>query len=148
MRYRWGGLPTALIPVFVAIAILGYVAGHSRSQGGSAEKLRTATSANAVVDRPPGWRPASGAPGIPGLAIVSPLVLAPDGDATHAGLVVGRLPRGELSPLPGRFVSSLGRLPSTEIVNLVEVEAYRYGNVSVPGFRPDADDLRHPEPRR
>lgn len=134
MRGYKRGLPTAVIPVLVAVAILGYVAGHSRSQGPSSEKLRTARTANAVIDYPAGWRPVAGAPGIPGLAIVRPMVLAPEGDAAHAGLLVGSLPRGELSPLPGRFVSSLRRLPDTAVVNLLEIQAYKYEHVSVPGF--------------
>jgi hypothetical protein len=134
MRYSERGLPVAVIPALVAVAILGYVVGHSRSQSASTQEPRTATSANVVIDYPAGWRPAAGAPGIPGLAIVRPLVLAPNGDAARAGLLVGALPRGEPSPLPGRFLASLRQLPYTQIVNLLELQAYRYANVSIPGF--------------
>jgi hypothetical protein len=134
MRGYGRGVPTAVIPVLVAVAILGYVAGHSGSKGPSSEKLRTARSANVVVDYPADWRPVDRAPAIPGLAIVRPIVLAPHGNAARAALLVGSLPRGELSPLPGRFVSSLRGLPDTEVVNLLEIQAYRYAHVNVPGF--------------
>jgi hypothetical protein len=134
MRDYGRGVPTAVIPLLVAVAILGYVAGHSGSRGPSSESLRTARSANVVVDYPAAWRPVDRAPAIPGLAIVRPIVLAPNGNAARAALLVGSLPRGELSPLPGRFVSSLPRLPDTEVVNLLEIQAYKYAHVDVPGF--------------
>jgi hypothetical protein len=134
MRGFGGGVPTAVIPVLVAVAVLGYVAGHSGSHGQSSEKLRTATSANVVVDYPAGWEPVARAPAIPSLAIVRPIVLAPHGNPANAALLVGSFPRGELSPLPGRFVSSLRRLPDTKVVNLLEIQAYKYDRVSVPGF--------------
>jgi hypothetical protein len=134
MRNSGRGLPTAVVPVLVAVAILGYVAGHSRSQGGSAEKQRTVSSASVVIDYPAGWRLASGAPRIAGLTIVRSKMLAPNGDAALAGLLVGSFPRGELAPLPGRFVSSLRRLPDTQIVSLLEIQAYKYAQLSVAGF--------------
>jgi hypothetical protein len=127
-------VPLGVLPVLVAVAILGYVAGHSRSQGVSTEKLRTASAANVVLDYPSTWRHASGDTGVPGLPIAHSIALAPDGNAAHAGLLVGALPRGELGPLPGRFIASMRALPETEVVNLQEVQAYRYANLSVPGF--------------
>ena len=135
MRLRDRRLPTALVPVFVAVAILGYVAGHSRAQGGAAaEKLRTAAGAHVVLDYPAGWRPATKAPGIPGLPIANPILLAPNGDAAHAGLLAGTLPRSQLSPLPGKFVASMRGLPETEVVDLLEIQAYRYERLKIPGF--------------
>jgi hypothetical protein len=134
MRLRDRRVPTALIPVFVAVAILGYVAGNAGSQSPSSEKLRTAASAHVVLDYPSSWRPATRGPGIPGLPIANPILLAPDGDAAHAGLLAGTLPRSELSPLPGKFVASMHVLPETEVVNLLEIQAYRYGRLSIPSF--------------
>ena len=66
MRGSYRGLPIAVVPALVAVAILGYIVGHARSQGASAETMRTAFAANVVLDYPSGWRPATGAPGIPG----------------------------------------------------------------------------------
>ncbi len=134
MRFRDRRLPTALVPVFVAVAILGYVAGHARSQGASSEKLRTAAGAHVVLDYPSGWRPATSGPGIPGLPIAHPILLAPHGDSAQAGLLAGTLPRTVLSPLPGKFVASMRRLPETEVVNLLEIQAYRYDRLSIPRF--------------
>jgi hypothetical protein len=134
VRYPARGLPTAVIPVLVAVAVLGYVAGHSRSQSDQAKDLRTLSSANVVLDYPPGWDRAAGAGGIPGLSIADPTLLAPGGDEAKAGLLVGAVPHGELGPLPRQFVAGLHRLPQTQIVNLVEAQAYRYGQTGVPGF--------------
>lgn len=134
MRYPGRGLPTAVIPVLVAVAVLGYVAGHSRSEGGPAGGLRTLSSANVVLDYPAGWKRAAGARGVPGLSIARPILLAPGGDEAKAGLLVGAVPHGELGPLPRRFVAGLNRLPQTQIVDLAEAQAYRYAQTSVPGF--------------
>jgi hypothetical protein len=122
------------VPLLLFVALLGYLAGHGRSHGPVPERLHSASVANVVLDYPSGWREVSGAPGIPGLAIANPIVLGPGGRSTHAGLLVGSLPRGELSPLPAQFVASLPRLPETDVVNLLEVQAYRYAQLSVPGF--------------
>jgi hypothetical protein len=134
MRLRDRRLPSALIPVFIAVAIVGYLIGSSRSQGASAEKLRTAAGAHVVLNYPPGWRPVRKGPGIPGLPITEPILLAPGGDAAQAGLLAGTLPPSELSPLPGKFVASMRELPETAVVNLVEIQAYRYERLSIPGF--------------
>jgi hypothetical protein len=134
MRGFGGAMPTAVIAVLVVVAILGYVAGHSGSHGRSSERLRTVTSANVVVNYPAGWGTVAGAPAIPGLAILHPIVLGPHGNAANAALLVGSLPRGEVGPLPRRFVSTLRQLPDTQVVNLLEIQAYRYDGVSVAGF--------------
>lgn len=133
MRYLDRRVPLGVIPVLVAVAILGYVAGHSRSQGAT-EELRTASAANVVLDYPSGWRRVGGDTQIPDLPIAHAIALAPDGESAHAGLLAGALPRGELSPLPGKFIVSMRALPETEVVNLQEVQAYRYARLSIPGF--------------
>jgi hypothetical protein len=61
-------------------------------------------------------------------------VLAPGGEASHAGLVAGQLAGGEASPLPPSFVASMSRLPTTAVVDLLEVQAYRYAQLAIPGF--------------
>jgi hypothetical protein len=149
MRYQWRGLPVlrnrpttygprslpaAVIPLFVAAAILGYVAGHSRSGGESSEALRTARSAHVLIEYPSGWRPAASTTVIPGLAIAHSRLIVPRTRDAGAGLVVGTLPARELGPLPKRFVSRLRRLPETTVVDLVEGQAYRYGRFDGPGL--------------
>jgi hypothetical protein len=61
-------------------------------------------------------------------------VLAPGGDSAHAGLLSGQLPAGEASPLPGRFLALVRGIPYVEVVNLLDVQAYRYSRLSLPGY--------------
>jgi hypothetical protein len=134
-------VPAAIVPVLVAVAVLGYVAGHS---GGKSEpsdhRARTAKSANVLVEYPLGWAPAvrgassaRGAP-IPGLTLAHARLLGPHGDATAAGLYVGSLAPSESGPLPASFLERVRRQPRTTIVELVELQAYRYTELSVRGF--------------
>ena len=120
--------------MLIAVAIIGYLVGHGHTGGGSSERLRTASAARVLLNYPSGWRLAAAAPAIPGLTIAHPVVLAPGGDATRAGLITGQLPAGEPSPLPRSFVAGMRRLPDTAVVDLLEVQAYRYSRLSVPGF--------------
>jgi hypothetical protein len=149
MRYPWRGLsvrnrpmfdqppslPTAIIPLLFAAAVLGYFAGHSHSSSGPAEAVRTAKGAHVLIEYPRGWRPATVGVRIPGLAIAHAQLIAPGGNAARAGLIVGSLPAGELGPLPRHFVSRLRHLPETAVVDLVESQAYRYASFSGPGLR-------------
>jgi len=149
MRYQWRGLPVlrkrqmhygprnlpaAVIPLFIAVAILGYVAGHSRSGGESGEAPHTARSAHVLIEYPGGWRPVASSTLIPGLAIAHSQLIVPRARGARAGLIVGTLPAGELGPLPRQFVSRMQRLPETTIVDLVEGQAYRYARFGGPGL--------------
>jgi hypothetical protein len=135
MHYRPRSLPTAVVPVLVAVAVLGYVAGHSRSDDGSSQADRTVRSAHVLIEYPVGWRPISGGAQIPGLALTHAQLIVAGAAASHAGLIVGELPPGELGPLPRQFVSHLDRLPQTSVVDLVEGQAYRYAQFSGPGLQ-------------
>jgi hypothetical protein len=126
-------LPVEVVPVLIAVAILGYVAGHSSGKSGSPEN-QAQKGADVALGYPPGWRMARTAPGIPQLPVANVIVVAPEGNAEKAGLMFGGLPSGELAPLPKRFVATLRRLPAPQIVNLVETQAYKYSQLSVPGY--------------
>jgi hypothetical protein len=134
MSLRDRGVPLGILPALLAIAVLGYFAGHAGSQGASAEQLQTAATATVVLDHPSGWSRPGSAPGIPELPIANAIALAPNGDAAHAGLLVGALPTSKLSPLPAKFVANLRGLPETGIVSLQEVQAYRYARLNIPGY--------------
>jgi hypothetical protein len=134
MRHGQRSLPTAVIPLFVAVAILGYVAGHAHSGGESSEAPRTAKGAHVLIEYPAGWRPVASSTRIPGLAIAHPQLIVPRARHAGVGLIVGTLPAGELGPLPRPFVSRLRRLPQTAVVDLVEAQAYRYAQFSGPGL--------------
>jgi hypothetical protein len=150
MRYQWRGLPglrnrpayherrslpAAVIPLFVAVAILGYVAGNARSGGESDEAAHTARSAHVLIEYPSGWRQAKSITAIPGLAIAHAQLIVPRARNAGAGLLVGTLPAGELGPLPRGFVARLQRLPQTTVVDLVEGQAYRYTQFSGTGLQ-------------
>lgn len=126
-------LPFGVVPVLIAVAIVGYLVGHSGGKGAASED-RAASGGNVALGYPRGWRQARIAPGIPQLSVAHVVVIAPKGAAEHAGLMLGLLPAGELAPLPKRFVVILARLPIPEIVNLVETQAYRYPRLAVPGY--------------
>jgi hypothetical protein len=126
-------LPFSVVPVLIAVAILGYLLGHSSGTGGTSEN-RAAVGGEVALGYPRGWRMARTASGIPQLSVAHVVVVAPGGAAEHAGLMLGLLPADELAPLPKRFVATLGRIPSPEIVDLIETQAYRYSRLSVPGY--------------
>jgi hypothetical protein len=121
--------------VVMTVAILGYIVGHDRAIAVPVESTLEASNAATIVhySSDSGWRPASTAPTVPGLSIAQPLVLAPHGDATRGGLIVGQLLGGETSPLPSQLLAHLAQLPSTEVVDLANTQAYRYSPLSVAG---------------
>jgi hypothetical protein len=130
-----GRLTTLLVaaPTLLAVAYLGFLSGHSPVQ--RAELTREASSALGSLDyrSTSGWHPALGAPAVPSLAITPTLVLAPGGDSSRAGLILGRL-ESRSNPLPPDFLARLRQLPHTEVVSLLNTQAYRYSYLSVPGY--------------
>ncbi len=121
--------------VVMTIAILGYIAGHDRSIAARAETMLETSNAITIVHYSAAsrWRPASAAPLLPGLSIDQPLVLAPDGNATRAGLIVGPLLGSATSPLPPQLLARLPQHPNAEVVDLANTQAYRYSQLSVTG---------------
>ena len=132
-------LPPAVVPVLVIVAIVGYLLGVHRSSapaparsvpasasGGS----RTASGSNVVLDYPASWQPVPSAQSIPGLAIAHPLLLAPGGAAARAGLLSGVLHAGASGPLPASFLGLVHGVPHAEVVNLGNVQAYRYSGLN------------------
>jgi hypothetical protein len=136
------GSPRSLFPlvaaVLVAVAIFGYTAGYRRAPATPAsahrETTRTISGASVLLEYPSDWQPAAAGPAIPGLPLARPLSLAPGGDSAHAGLLSGQLPGGEPSPLPTRFQALMRGMPHTEVVQLIDGQAYRYSRLSLPGY--------------
>jgi hypothetical protein len=134
--------PRSLFPlvalVLVAVAIFGYTAGYRRAPVASSvahiETARTVSGASILLEYPAGWQLSSAVPEVPGLSIAHPLSLAPGGNSARAGLLSGQLPGGESSPLPGRFLALLRGIPHTEVVNLIDGQAFRYSHLNLPGY--------------
>jgi hypothetical protein len=135
-----------VVPAFIAIAIIGFVVGHHGARKARAEKTHTASVASVLLDYPSTWQPGGATPQIPGLPIGNPLGLARAGHAAQAGLVAGQLPGGEPSPIPRALITLLKQLPTTEVVDLLGNQAYRYPRLQVPGFAPEVTLYTIPNP--
>jgi len=62
------------------------------------------------------------------------VLLAPSGKGARTGLLSGQIPGGEASPLPSAFLAQLHGAPHTDVVNLLDAQAYRYSQLNVPGY--------------
>ncbi len=127
------------VPLLVAIAGAGLFAGHlhsSSTPAGAATATRIAYGANVQLEYPASWRQTSAdlAPAIAGLPIADALLLAPGGRGARAGLLSGQIPDGESSPLPDAFLALLHDAPHTEVVDLLDAQAYRYSRLNLRGY--------------
>ncbi|HTA05140.1 MAG TPA: hypothetical protein VK774_02155 [Solirubrobacteraceae bacterium] len=148
MARRRRVLPLEVVPVLIAVAIIGFVAGHSSGGGGGSSAPPTAKGPEVALSYPQGWRASTHAPSIPDLTIADVTAIAPEGNAAIAGLLLGALPAGQLAPLPSAFLARLPQLPTPEIVNLLETQAYKYGALKVAGFAPALTLFVIPNPGR
>jgi len=131
-------VPPVLLPVLAVVAIAGYLLGIHRASAppaptpsaGAAQETRIAAGSSVLLEYPASWRPVTAAPAIPGLSIARPLLLAPGGDAARAGLLSGQLPAGASSPLPSAFLALVRGIPRTEVLDLTNLQAYRYSGLS------------------
>jgi hypothetical protein len=131
-------VPPVVIPVLLVVAIVAYLIGSHRSSSPSTSSgasaptgaTRVASGSSVLLEYPAGWQTAAAAPAFAGLPIAHPLLLAPGGHASEAGLVSGQLPAGQPSPLPATFVALIHNVPRTEVVSLGSGEAYRYGAIT------------------
>jgi hypothetical protein len=131
-------VPPVVIPLLAIVAIAGYLLGSHRASASSTRSSSTtpATSkqlvpgSSVLLEYQRGWRSSAANETIPGLAIADPLMLAPGGDAAHAGLLGGQLPAGAPSPLPASFLALVHGLPTTEILDLAKLQVYKYSGLS------------------
>jgi len=111
------------------VAVAGFLAGHHRTPPPlNSEPTREASSAAVVLEYPArsGWRSVKQAPGVPGLRITQPVILAPGGDSQRAGLVAGRLVADGRYLLPQALLARLAAPPAATVVHLDNMQAYRY----------------------
>lgn len=131
-------MPPVVIPVLLVIAIVAYLIGSHRSSSSSpptgsnapAGPTRIASGSSVLLEYPAAWQTAAAAPALPGLPIAHPLLLAPGGHTSEAGLLSGQLPAGQPSPLPASFVALIHDVPRTEVVSLGNGEAFRYTGIT------------------
>lgn len=128
-------------PILLAVAIVGYLAGHrhvaATPTGAHPAGIRIAYGTGVLLEYPSEWRqtPAAAAPAIPGLPIIGPLLLAPGGNGAGAGLLSGQLPATQTTPLPGALMAQLRGLPHTEVMELFNnTQAYRYSKLNLQGY--------------
>jgi hypothetical protein len=126
--------------LLVVVAILGYLAGHrgaaapsGSSASASGEASRVVSAADVLLEVPQHWRRAGASQSIPGLALEGPLTVAP-GAVSAAGLVGGRLPAGQSSPLPASFLGTLSIVPHAAVLTFLGGQAYEYTGLRIPGY--------------
>ena len=119
-----------IIPLFVAVAVIGYLVGHSHSN--RPESPRIARTAKLLIEYPVGWAAVTRGPSIPGVTLDQAQRFSPRGGA--ASLIVGLLPANESGPLPAAFLERVRRQPQISIVDLAEAQAYRYAQLRVRGL--------------
>ncbi len=132
-----------LVVALLAAAVFGYLAGTHRVSSSSGQSpagpAQVATGAGLLLEYPVSWQRASATKSIPGLELTQAITLSPRGDES-SGLLSGMLPAGEPAPLPAGFLSRLSAAPHAEVVSLVSAQAYRYSDISLPGY-PGVFDL-------
>src|ERR1035437_3612549 len=138
MRVATRSVPPVLAPLLIAAAILAYFLrahrGPSAPAGAARAPTRVISARSVLLEYPTTWSVSAAPPSIPGLPIVDPLVLAPGGRADRAGLISGQFHSGEAGPLPSELLRAMRAIPATQVVNLLDVQAYRYSGVDLPGF--------------
>jgi hypothetical protein len=136
MRHRNSSVLLQMLPVLLAVAIVGYLLGGNHSSAGPRAASPILVVGTAAVPNPvvleypstPSW-PLSGAPKLPGLTVAQSLTLAPGGNAHGAGLVAGQISAEIGTPLPAPFLARLHEVPTAEVVSLFNTQAYRYGHL-------------------
>jgi hypothetical protein len=131
------GLLQIALPALAFAAVLGYLAGHrggaeagAPASGGAS---RLISAADLLLETPAGWRQRSGPPATPGLVLEGETLIAP-GAPRDAGLFAGQLAPGQARPLPNAFLSTLGVLPHTRVLDFLGSQAYNYSGLSIPGY--------------
>lgn len=141
MRHKNRRLLMKLVPALLAVAIAGYLAGGGFSQPASSSVpsgslQRTLGASNTIVLNYPGsygWRPAASAPRVPGLSLTHTFLLAPTSGDARVGLIAGQTGSGQTSPtspLPQALLAAFDRPLEAEIVNLSDIQAYRYSGLN------------------
>ncbi len=132
-------LPTFAVPLLLALAVLGYLTGtrHVSGSGSTPQPpaMRAALGTSVGVEYPLGWNEAATGPAIPGLTLKGLLRLQAGPGGSEAGLEAGTVAGTAPSPLPPGIRARLRNIPRAEVVSLVALQAIRYPDVRLTGYR-------------
>jgi hypothetical protein len=137
-------IPSVALPLLVALAVIGYLAGSHRPQSSSLQGQTGAgevsSTPDLTIEHPRGWVRSGDGPLIPGLSAAGQLRLTPRGAEPGAvGLLSGTLDRGDTSLLPAALRGRLSRIPQTEVVNLDAMQAFRFRGLTLAGLNSSLD---------
>ena len=129
-------LPPIVVPLLLAVALLGYLKGSGHAERSSSAQsapaaLQVASGTGMLLEYPAGWQQRSSGSAIEDLPLEHPLFLAA---GAGAGLEAGVLPDSSASPLPASLVGRLAGLPHVEVVSLTALQALHYTAVQLPGY--------------
>lgn len=128
-----------IVAALLVAAVFGYLIGSHRvapssGQGAAAGPAQVDNAAGLVLEYPVSWQHSPTPKSIPGLALNEAITLSPRGEES-SGLLSGMLPSGGSAPLPASFLERLSATPHAEVVSLVSTQAYRYSDISLPGYQ-------------
>jgi serine/threonine protein kinase len=129
------GLIAAGAVLVVALAVIGFLAGHSGSGDKQSDDAQRVAAGPLVVRPPSSWRPAGTAFALPGLRVQDETALAPGGSAAKGVFAVGMTNAKGATLLPPAFLKRMDKAPPRDDpVGLGDVDAYRYADLEVRGF--------------
>jgi hypothetical protein len=133
------GVSPALIAggalLVVALAVLGFLVGHSGSGDEPSADAQRVAAGPLVVSPPSAWRLANTAFAIPGLRLEDGTALAPGGNPAKGVFAVGTTNAKGATLLSPVLLKRLERAPPRDDpVSLGDVDAYRYADLQVRGF--------------
>ena len=151
MRTAARNLPPFVVPLLLAVAVVGYLAGLHRVTTPSGQVpaggAQVASGVNVLLEFPRSWEQATTASSPPALELGSKrLSLVSRARPREAGLLSGVLQVEHSEPLPRRLLAAQRGVPHTEVVNLVTVQAFRYRHLIVPGYKGSVDLYVVPTP--
>ena len=133
---RNASLALVVLCAVVLPALAGLIVGAIAAPEPKPPKSHLVSGRILSVTAPLDWRQVRDVPAIPGLPLKGAIALAPNGNATDAGLVAGQVTTGGRGPLPASLLSRLRSDLRTEVVGVGSWDGYRYDDLRVDGFAP------------
>ena len=137
------------VATVAALAAAGLCGGQLRLRGGGERRLpELGVGGQPGTSFPANWERLSEQPGVPGIRMSDPIVLAP-GSGRQGQLAAGMVAAGGATLLPASFRKLLPEQPAPDDpVTLGDVEAYRYEGLRPEGLDGPSDPLHGTDERR